>query len=93
MSAGVRWQRLPGLAAPPGSSPGTGGASSVNYYGLFGRWQVNDILELRAGIDNLLDTWPRWIGAIPGYNNEVGNTNENYDTIGRRFYLGVKAKL
>ncbi|HXS28876.1 MAG TPA: TonB-dependent receptor, partial [Steroidobacteraceae bacterium] len=82
-SVGVRWQHLPGLTTPPGSSPGQLGAGEYNLYALFGSFSINDHLALRAGIDNLFDAWPRWVGAIPGYNNNVGATNVNYDTIGR----------
>jgi hypothetical protein len=32
-------------------------------------------------------------GAIPGTNNAFGTTHVNYDTIGQRFYMGVKAKF
>lgn len=93
VSAGLRWQHLPGLAPPPGASPGELGAGEYNLYGLFANWNVTHKVALRAGIDNLFDAWPRWIDAIPGYNNNVGTTNENYDTNGRTFYVGVKAKF
>ncbi|MGH8219373.1 MAG: TonB-dependent receptor domain-containing protein [Steroidobacteraceae bacterium] len=92
-SVGVRWQHLPGLAAPPGSSPGELGAGEYNLYALFASYIVNDHLAVRAGIDNLFDAWPRWVGAIPGYNNAVGATNQNYDTTGRAFYVGLTAKF
>jgi len=93
VSAGVRWQHLPGLAAPPGASPGELGAGEYNLYSLFARWEISDQVAVRGGIDNLFDAWPRWVGAIPGYNNAVGTTNENYDTIGRRFYVGINVKF
>lgn len=93
VSAGLRWQHLPGLAPPPGASPGELGAGEYNLYSLFARWNINETFALRAGINNLFDTWPRWVGAIPGYSNNVGVTNQNYDTIGRTFYLGVNAKF
>lgn len=93
VSAGLRWQHLPGLAAPTGSSPGELGAGEYNLYSLFARWNINDTVAVRAGIDNLFDAWPRWVGAIPGYSNNVGVTDENYDTIGRRFYVGVNVKF
>ncbi len=93
VSVGMRWQHLPPLDPPPGASPGELGAGEYNLYSLFAHWNVNDTVALRAGIDNLFDAWPRWIGAIPGYNNAVGTTNENYDTTGRRFYLGINVKF
>jgi len=47
---------------------------------------------LRGGIDNLINAWPVWVGAN-GSTTAIGSTNANYDTVGRRFYLGLKAKL
>ena len=58
----------------------------------FANYVLNDALELRGGIDNLLNAWPVWVGANAS-TTAIGQTNANYDTIGRRFYLGVKAKL
>lgn len=93
VSGGLRWQHLPGLAPPPGASPGELGAGEYNLYSLFANWSVTDKIAVRAGIDNLFDAWPRWVGAIPGYNNEVGATDENYDTTGRAFYVGLNVKF
>ena len=92
-TGGLRWQHLPSVAAAPGSSPGTLGAGSYNLYSLFGSWTINDTLEIRGGVDNLFNVWPEWAGAIVGTNNNTGTTNENYDTIGRRFYLGLRARF
>lgn len=90
---GLRWQHLPSLDPPPGASPGEEGAARYNLYSLFASWNVTDKVQVRAGIDNLFDTWPVWVGAIPGYSNNVGVTDENYDTTGRAFYLGLSAKF
>lgn len=92
-SIGFRWQHLPGVSPDPTTaSSGTLGVASHNQVDLFARWTINDTFELRGGIDNLLDAWPEWVGANP-QNKAVGTTTEDYDTIGRRFYLGVKAKF
>lgn len=92
-SVGLRWQHLPGVSAAPGTSPGELGVGEYNLYNLFASWSINDMVQVRAGIDNLADAWPRWVGAIPGYNNEVGTTDPNYDTVGRRFYVGANVKF
>jgi outer membrane receptor for ferrienterochelin and colicin len=59
---------------------------------MFARWTINDTFELRGGIDNLMDAWPVWVGANAS-TNAIGATTNDYDTIGRRFSLGVKAKF
>lgn len=92
VSGGLRWQHLPYIGPPPGST-NVLGTDSHNQVDLFARWSVTDHLELRAGIDNLLNAWPEWVGVQPGVNNSVGVTGLDYDTIGRRFYLGARLRL
>lgn len=92
LSVGLRWEHLPGVNAPPGSPPTELGANAYNLVGLFSNWQINHIFDVRFGIDNLFNSRPQWVGATPD-NHAVGTTNDNYDTIGRRFYVGVQAKF
>jgi iron complex outermembrane receptor protein len=91
-SFGFRWQHLPPAGSDP-STPGTQGAENAyNEVDFFTRYALTEALELRGGIDNLMNAWPVWVGANAS-TTAIGSTNANYDTIGRRFYLGVKAKL
>jgi outer membrane receptor protein involved in Fe transport len=50
---------------------------------------------LRVGVDNLLDKAPPVVGANPAAKDTNSNqTNAQfYDVLGRRFYVGVKAKF
>jgi hypothetical protein len=92
LAAGFRWQHLPGTDPDP-STPGTEGAAhAYNNVGFFAHYTISDHLDLRGGIDNLFNAWPIWVGANAS-TTAVGITNANYDTIGRRFYVGLKAKL
>jgi outer membrane receptor protein involved in Fe transport len=46
------------------------------------------MVDVRAGVDNLLDNDPPVVRGIPG------NTDaQNYDVLGRRYYLGVTARF
>ena len=91
-SLGFRWQHLPGAGSDP-STPGTqGAANAYNEVDFFASYALTDAITLRGGIDNLINAWPVWVGANAS-TTAIGSTNANYDTIGRRFYLGVKAKL
>jgi iron complex outermembrane recepter protein len=91
-SLGFRWQHLP-AAGPDPSTPGTqGAANAYNEVDFFTSYALTDSLTLRGGIDNLMNAWPVWVGANAS-TTAIGQTDANYDTIGRRFYLGVKAKL
>ncbi len=91
-SLGARIRYLPDILPAPGSTLGTQGAESHTEVDLFGRYIINDNYELRAGIDNLLDELPEVVGRTP-FNNALSSTNGNYDTLGRRFYLGATARF
>ncbi len=66
-----------------------------HYFHLSGTYEINDTWTVRAGIDNLLDEDP----PIPG--NDWGGTLENsgntfpatYDPLGRKYWLGMKARF
>ncbi len=98
-SVGLRWRHYPG--ADNGAivnNPGTTvlGVKQHDEFDLFGSFKLNNTYELRAGVDNLFNTEPevsgRDIGAATA-NNALGTTLYEYDQIGRRFYLGVKARF
>ena len=93
---GLGWLHLPGardgsvVVTPTSNIIGPG---SYNEFNLFAAWKVTTSYELRAGIDNLFDTDPQVIGATPGTTNALGTTLPDYDVIGRRFYVGVRARF
>ncbi len=63
---------------------------AYNYFNLSGRWIVNDIFSFNLGIRNLLDQK----SPIIGDNDKQANTHPSaYDSFGRTFFIGVKAKL
>ena len=88
VSTGLRVRYLPEIDPLPTATPGTQGANSHTELDLFGRWLLNDTVELRGGIDNLLDEQPEVVGRTPT-DNALGTTNQNYDVLGRRFYVGA----
>ena len=72
--------------------------ASYDVFNLFGRVQINDRMEFRGGIDNLLDEEPPVVGADPGSaallltpDANLGDTNASfYDVLGRRFFIGLQ---
>ena len=63
---------------------------AYNYFDLAGDWKLNDSLQLRAGINNLLDKEPPVIAA--GLLSSFGNGNTYpgvYDPMGRLLYAGM----
>ena len=63
---------------------------------MFARYTVNERLEFRGGIDNLLDEQPNIVESRPVATNFAGDTNSDvtradyYDILGRRAYIGLK---
>ena len=94
-SVGLRWQHLPSIRSTQSATDPTTpirGAFSHDQLDLFGRWAINSALDLRAGVDNLLNAAPEIVGASTTNNNAV-NTSGDYDILGRRFYVGVRARF
>ena len=90
---GLRWRHLPEIDnVDTVNNPATSilATDSYDQFDLFGRYSLNETVELRGGVDNLLDTDPNIVGAQPGIDNASGITNGAlYDTLGRRFFVGA----
>ena len=93
-SVGLNWRHLPAIrsettARNPASTQT--GADSYNNFSMFARYSINDKLEFRGGIDNLLDEAPLVVEARPGVDSNADVTRADYyDTLGRRMYIGLK---
>jgi iron complex outermembrane receptor protein len=97
---GLRWQHLPGIdSSNQVTNPKNVflGANSYNRFDLFTGWKLNETFHLRAGVDNLFDTDPPIVGADPtlaqGGNGSGTTLPGIYDVLGRRFYVGIKARF
>ena len=65
---------------------------SVSYLDLPAIWTLNKNLELRAGVNNVLDRDPPVVPAeISGTGS--GNVFPNYDTLGREMFVGFTARF
>jgi iron complex outermembrane recepter protein len=61
------------------------GVPSYSLFDLFGSVNVNDQLELRAGVNNVLDK-----GLLFVASSQNGTDTALYDAIGRSFYVGLR---
>jgi outer membrane receptor protein involved in Fe transport len=65
-----------------------------NYFDLNAVWHTTDKIELRAGVENLFDARPPIFGMdrldAAGDNNTFPGL---YDTLGRRYFAGVKVRF
>jgi iron complex outermembrane recepter protein len=96
-NVGLQWRFLPSVdnsakaLQPLTTVKGTGAYSLFN---LNAGWDLGSV-QIRGGIDNLLNRKPSIVGANP----TVGDSNSDqtnlsfYDGLGRRFYLGMKVSL
>lgn len=84
---GFRWRYIAGM--DDASGDGTT-AAAVNYFDANVRWKLNDIFEVRAGVNNFTDEQP----SI-GFTSVVqANTDPStYDVFGRRYYVALKARF
>ena len=98
LTLSLRWQYIDdltqdaiALGAADASEYAMPTISSFNYFDLFASYALTDQVELRAGINNLMDEEPPIVG------NEYGGTAENsgntfpatYDPVGRSGFIGV----
>lgn len=97
LGLGLNWRYLPSAMHEQRVQTPTLTTLDTEEYHLFNlnaSWRFNERLRLRGGIDNLLDEEPPVVGANPFNTNNptngLGNTSAgNYDTLGRRYYVGV----
>lgn len=93
----LRWRHLPSVknAAKVGNPASTvHDTAAYNEFDLSARYAVSSHWILRAGIENLGDTEPPIVGANPPITTNTGFTDPgNYDTLGRRFYIGLTARF
>jgi iron complex outermembrane receptor protein len=93
-SLALNWRYLPEIRSDTATrNPATTqlGAEDYNVFGLNARVSINDRLEFRGGIDNLLDEDPVIVEARPGVDSNTDVTRtEYYDILGRRAYIGLK---
>lgn len=83
---GVGWRHIAGMTDYSDSSEKI---PSIDYFDLNGTWRVTPAYEIRGGVTNLADKAP------PTFTSYVqANTDPStYDVLGRRFYVGVKARF
>ena len=97
ISLGLNWKYLSSVedAAyalnPNTPNQGTGSYSLFNFNG---NYNYNNY-TLRFGINNLFNKDPKNIGGVdPNVDNNASSTSPgHYDTIGRQFYVGLKASF
>jgi len=65
---------------------------SFSYLDLAASWTVNKHLELRGGINNVLDKDPP-LASVEIVSGGAANTYSTYDALGRQLFLAFTAKF
>jgi outer membrane receptor protein involved in Fe transport len=94
---GLNWRYLPQVGPNAKVQTPTLTTFDTEAYSLFNAnvsWAFNERMRLRGGIDNLIDEDPPIVGANPlninNPTNAMGSTSAgSYDTLGRRYYVGL----
>jgi iron complex outermembrane receptor protein len=93
---GLNWEHLSSLKnAAAALTPATKvlGTPAYDLFNLSAGYHWSKY-SVRVGIDNLLDKQPLVYGSNPGVDTNTDTTlPQFYDPLGRRFFVGVKAKL
>ena len=101
-SVGLQWQHKPSIKSVEAATNETttvAGAPAYDLFNLTARYELMDSIALRAGIDNLFDVDPPYIGyflddvtgdGVPRFGRAASPYNASeYDVLGRRFYVGA----
>lgn len=84
-SVGTRWRHVGEMT----QFATTNELDSADYFDLFGSWDINDTVTLRATVNNLTDEEP--IIYSPGV--QANTDPSTYDTQGRRYSIGLTARF
>ena len=85
---GLRWRYQSGMkdvTAVLTPANAQVGVPSYSVFDLFGSVKVMEKVEIRAGVNNLLDKGPLFVAS-----SQNGTDQAIYDTIGRAYYVGVR---
>lgn len=90
-SVALRWRYLSSMEArqvvvnPNATTPGV---PAVNYFDVFGTYEVSDSVKIRASVTNVFDEVP------PEVSGQIGQTRlGTYDVLGPTFTIGLQASF
>ena len=64
-------------------------AKAYSYFDADAGWKINDNFELRAGVNNIFDKQP----PIYSASIEANTDPSTYDVLGRRYFVGLRARF
>lgn len=93
VKANLRWRYLDGMenANNVGTTGSAKGVGEMSYFDFDALWKVNKDLDLRVGVVNLADKKPPTLNL--SYIGLLATDAFTYDLVGRRFFVGLKARF
>jgi iron complex outermembrane receptor protein len=93
VKANLRWRYLDGMknANNVGTTGTAKGVGEISYFDFDALWKVNKDLDLRVGVVNIADKKPPTLNL--SYIGLLATDAFTYDLVGRRFFVGVKARF
>jgi len=91
---GLRWRHLSKaktqdyLVTPCKTTRCFADTKAYDLFDLYANVRIDEHYSLRGGVDNLFDRDPPTVRGIPGYTDP-----QNYDILGRRYYLAASVKF
>lgn len=94
----LQWRHIGSAVVEPGTGnwlPAYARIPAYNYFDLSGGWDFNDNFRLVGTVSNLFDKQPPEVGnTIGATSTNSGNTYpQTYDTVGRYFSIGLRARF
>lgn len=93
VKANLRWRYLDGMenANNVGTTGTAKGVGEISYFDFDALWKVNADLDLRVGVVNLADKKPPTLNL--SYIGLLATDPFTYDLVGRRVFVGLKARF
>jgi len=93
VKSNLRWRYLDGMSNSNnvGTAGTAKGVGEMSYFDFDALWTVNEDLDLRVGIVNLADKKPPTLNL--SYVGMLATEPYTYDLVGRRFFVGLKARF
>lgn len=91
LSLRLQYRHIGKLELASGVSSAIKKAGSRGYVDLSATYRPTDVLELFAGVDNLLDEQPPLLGF--SFGGDANTDVSIYDVVGRRFFTGVRMRF
>ncbi len=87
----ARWRYIGGVDRQPSAGNRVAGIAAFNYLDISGSYDVNENVTLNAGVLNVLNKEPPFVGLSDGDN--INTLESTYDILGRQIFVGASFRF